>query len=114
MAIFEELRSVGKVLQEAGKIEQYKQILETLEKLLQMQKKISELEEENKILKDQSKIKRNLTYENDAYWVGKNDNKEGPFCSKCWDADTKLVRMHYYEHSNIYNCPNCKNSIKRK
>ncbi len=29
MAIFDELKSVGKVLQEAGKIEQYQQILDT-------------------------------------------------------------------------------------
>ena len=69
MAIFDELMSVGKVLNEAGKIEQYRQILEATEKLLDMQRKIEELEDKNKALKYQLEIKDHLIYEKDTYWV---------------------------------------------
>lgn len=109
MAIFDELKSIGKVLQEAGKIELYQQILEIQEKLLEMQKKISELEEKNKELKERLKIKEDLYYENNAYWFRKEDGKkDGPFCTVCYDDERKLIRLrvgHYTFGWAI--CPKC-------
>jgi len=113
MAVFEELKSIGKVLQEAGKIEQYKQILEAQKELLEMQKKIMELENKNKALKDQLEVKRNLIFENNVYWIKiKDDQKDGPFCSRCWDDENKLVRTHYLEHSDVNLCPKCKTTAR--
>lgn len=112
MAIFDELKSIGKVLQEAGKIEQYKQILEALEKLLAMQKKIADLEEENKDLKEKVKTKENLVYENNAYWKKEGDDKDGPFCSRCWDKNKDLVRIHPMGNPAYSQCPECKNSVQ--
>jgi len=106
--IFEELKLAAKVLKEAGKIEQYKQILETLEKLLEMQKKIIDLENENRKLKGELITKENLIIENNAYWMLENDKKDGPFCTCCWDAEQKLIRMHPCGNPAFYNCPNCK------
>ena len=39
MTIFDQIKLVGKVLQEDGKIEQYQQIVDTQQELLEMQKK---------------------------------------------------------------------------
>jgi len=113
MAIFDELKSVGKILQEAGKIEQYKQILEVQEKLLEMQKKITDLESENKDLKEKLTTKENLKYRNNAYWIDEKDKKEGPFCSRCWDDEKKLMRMHYLTHSQSYYCCKCRVGISK-
>jgi|SRR3989338_7223746 len=94
MAIFDELKSIGKVLQEAGKIELYQQILEVQEKLLEMQKKIFDLDNENKNLKIEINLKKNLRHERDAYWlIDENENKDGPFCTLCYDKDVKLIRI---------------------
>ena len=57
MTLFDELKSVGKVLQEAGKIEQYQQILEIQEKLLEQQRHIFDLENENRGLKEKINVK---------------------------------------------------------
>jgi len=75
MAIFDKLKSVGKILQEAGKIEQYQQILEAQQELLEMQKKIQNLEKENTELKEKLKIKENLIHENNAYWTNNEGKK---------------------------------------
>ncbi len=114
MAIFDELKSVAKVLQEAGKIEQYQQILDVLSKLLEMQKRVAELEEENKNLAEKFKIKESLIYENNAYWIINNNNKDGPFCSRCWDKNKDLIRMHPMMNPNFVVCPECKNHIQIK
>jgi len=108
MAIFDKLKSIGKILKEAGKIEQYQQILEAQQELLEMQKKIQNLEKENAELKEKLKIKENLTYENNAYWIDNNGNKDGPFCSRCWDIEKNLVRLHPCGNPAYYDCPNCK------
>jgi len=112
MGVFDDLKSIGKVLQEAGKIEQYKQILETQEKLLEMQKKINDLEEENKELREKLKIKENLFYENNCYWIKKSENqKDGPFCSRCYDKNKDLIRIHPLSDPEYSECPECKNRV---
>lgn len=114
MGIFDDLKSIGKILQEAGKIEQYQKILETQKELLEMQKKIQELEKENSELREKLKIKENIFFENNAYWLKKDEQKDGPFCTKCWDKDRYLIRMRFYAAQNWsrahYDCPECKNT----
>jgi len=112
MSIFDVLKSTAKVLQEAGKIEQYQQILETMEKLLEMQNKIIELESENKDLKEKLSIKENLIYENNSYWINDEGKKNGPFCSRCWDKNQELIRIHSMGNSALCRCPECKNHFQ--
>lgn len=112
MAIFDELKSVARTLQEANKIPQYEQILGVQEKLLEMQNTISDLETENKKLKDRLEIKESLKHENNTYWVIEGDKKDGPFCTCCWDVEHKLVRLHQNTSSGTLKCPNCKTVAK--
>lgn len=113
MAIFDELKSISKILQEAGKIEQYKQILEIQEKLLEMQNKINLLEEKNKSLSEKLKVRESLIFEKDLYWIQKNDKRDGPFCTNCWDGEDKLMRLHSYEtgYDKGFKCPKCENKV---
>jgi regulator of replication initiation timing len=108
MAVFDELKSIGKVLQEAGKIDLYRQILEIQEKLLEMQRKISDLEIENQDLRGKLELKERLHFERNAYWIVDGKSENGPFCSKCKDSEGKLVRMRVgkYNFGWAY-CPNC-------
>ena len=112
MALFDELKSVGKVLQEAGKIEQYQQILDAQQMLLEMQKQIAELETENRKLREEFEIKETLIPEGNLYWTEKAGKKEGPFCTCCWDSERKLVRLHTSPISGRMFCPNCKTEAK--
>jgi len=111
MSIFDVLKSAAKVLKDANKIEQYEQILDVQEQLLDMQKKISDLEVEIKELKEKLRIKENLIYENNAYWINKEGKKDGPFCSRCWDKDKVLIRMHTCSNPAARICPVCKTIV---
>ena len=47
-------------------------------------------------------------HENNAYWVEKENIKNGLYCTRCWDADKQLMRMHPRIYSKIfYECKNC-------
>lgn len=87
--------------------------------------KISDLVSENLSLKEENfKLKRklesienkiaiekNLLIEGNLYFMNKENKKDGPFCTKCWDSDKKLVRLHLSDVDqgiSHFNCPNCK------
>lgn len=112
MAIFDELKSIGKVLQEAGKIEQYQQILDAQQKLLEMQREIAELETNNKRLNEEFEIKETLIPEGNVYWTQKDGVKDGPFCTCCWDSERKLMRLHKSQVSDRVHCPKCNTVAK--
>lgn len=104
MSIYDGLKDAAKVLKEADKIEQYKQILEAQEKMLDMQTKIKQLEEEVSELRKTKITNEELEYRDKSYWL----DEDGPFCSRCWDADRKLVRLRQQNHQKSdYDCDNC-------
>jgi endogenous inhibitor of DNA gyrase (YacG/DUF329 family) len=111
MSIFDTFKSIIKVLQDAGKIELVQQILEIQQELLDMQKKISDLESKNKECEEKLRIKENLIYENNAYWINKENKKDGPFCSRCWDKDMRLIRLHTCPNPTARICPACKTIV---
>ncbi len=80
-----------------------------------MQKKIQEIEKENRELKEKLEIKENLIFEKNAYWLEKeNGEKDGPFCSVCWDADEKLIRLRVGDYALGWAlCLKCKNLADR-
>lgn len=60
-------------------------------------------------IKERSKINSELKHKDNHYFKG----EDGPFCTKCWDADSKLIRLHNGGTSNgetYFTCPNCKTS----
>jgi hypothetical protein len=108
MGIYETLKSTASVLREADKIEQYRQILDAMEKLLELQNKLTELGKECKLLKEKLKIKDDLTVSNNGYWL--KSNKDGPFCTRCWDKNKDLIRLK--NENPYYKCPECANSYE--
>ena len=83
--------------------------------MLEMQKRIADFEYENTDLKNKLKIRETLTLANHAYWITGTDSNDGPFCTRCWDAENKLITLHPNGNPAFYNCPNCKcGSIKAK
>jgi len=109
MAIFDELKSIGKILQEAGKIELYGKILKIQEKFLEIQKRLLVLESENKQLKEKLEIKESLIFGDNAYWTKNGEEKDGPYCSCCWDNDKKTIRMQPTLDPAYFDCPKCRN-----
>jgi ribosomal protein L37AE/L43A len=62
------------------------QIVETRDLL---QKK----EQECKKLQEKLNLKDNLKYEQPFYWKINGDEKDGPFCQKCYDSNNRLIRL---------------------
>jgi hypothetical protein len=95
MGILDTVKDVAILIQKADNIELVKQVM-----ALQIQ--AQDLVEENRLLKAKLATREALTFRKNAYWL----SDDGPFCSKCWDADAKLVRLHV-RVKHVPTCPNC-------
>lgn len=59
-------------------------------------------------LQDLLDAKKNLVWESPCYWVKEGDEKDGPFCQRCYDVDHKLVRLQG-GGEDAWGCHSCKN-----
>jgi len=66
-------------------------------------------------LRQQLHLKDNMEYEAPYYWSidGKND-KDGPFCQKCYDVDKQLIRLQKVGSNDLWSCHNCSGKFKGK
>lgn len=74
--------------------------VEAQEKIMALREAALELQEENLSLKDavrsleeQVKLKTKLTFDGQVYWLIDGDQKDGPFCQRCYDAEHLLMRL---------------------
>ncbi len=53
--------------------------------------------------------KHNIKYEKPYYWLGEGQERDGPFCQRCFDNGGKLIRLQDYENG-YWDCKVCKNT----
>lgn len=108
MSIIDDIKSIAKTIQQADNIELYQKILNVQAEALEVVEQNNKLRDENHELKEKLKIKENLKHERNSYWIESDGKNDGPFCSRCWDVDKNLVRLHPCGNPAYYDCPNCK------
>ena len=95
---------------------------ELQEKLMDMREQALELQEENIALKKQIKelgeamtLSREVLLDerSQTYWLKKADREkpEGPYCTRCWDVNKLLVRLHKHDTGGG-TCLECRNYFK--
>ena len=114
MSLLEDLKSVVGTIQKIDNIELYRQILDLQNEVLQVVTENTELKSRVAKLIEEADLQRSLRFEFNTYWSGETlETSDGPFCSKCWDADHKLVRLHLVTpNPNYSRCPVCDKSLR--
>jgi hypothetical protein len=104
-ALVTSLRSAVSLVQRSDNPELLAALANAQGQLLAIQATVFALLDENRELKQRLTTQQQLTFRKNAYWVGDN---EGPYCSRCWDAENKLVRLHLRQGYSDQ-CPSCGN-----
>jgi hypothetical protein len=110
MSIIGDIKSIGEIVQKADNIELYRKILDLQYEAMNVIQQMNELKEQNRVLKEKLETVENLTFKDKVYF--KNGDSE-PFCSKCWDADSKLIRLHG-DGEGWFQCPSCKTVVNNE
>lgn len=112
MGVLETAKDLASTIQKIDNIELYRQIQH-------LQQEIQDLVGENAKLRKQAReaealltIEQQLDFTNNAYWRAiECGEKEGPFCSSCWDGRKKLIRMHISADPDYATCPSCDTEV---
>lgn len=79
--------------------------------VLDLQDQIQELREKVTVLENINELKTKLSFKRNSYWKKIDDKAEdGPYCSTCFDSNSKLIRL-IKNFESKYVCNYCKNHI---
>ena len=116
MSILGNLKEVGSLLLKAGNMELY-------EKIVELQGAVAAEQEEKEALRARiAELERifdisdRLSFSDNRYWLDTDGDREGPFCSRCWDVDRNLVRLHDTSpgpsaQAQTFHCPSCDTNV---
>ena len=84
--------------------------LELQEENYKLRKRIDELENHINLMDD-------MSFDGKVYWRGEGEDRDGPFCQRCLDAEGRAVRLQLREQpatgyeSRWYECHSCQSHI---
>jgi hypothetical protein len=97
----------------AGRVgEIYDYIIDSKDALVDAKDEIEMMKKELADLRETRSLGASLQHDGKVYWIPKGGRWDGPFCSRCWDVDGKLVRLDHQrdrpadpQHADFF-CPN--------
>ena len=105
MSFIQDFKIITETVMKLGSIEAQQKLISIQTEIITLQQENNELRKELGDIKAINDIREHLSFENNMYWVNTGSKKEGPYCSKCWDENKKLVRLHTQDVD--FDCPVC-------
>jgi tRNA(Ile2) C34 agmatinyltransferase TiaS len=93
MSIMDTAKDVLELVKKGATIELQERLMQLREEALVLQEENIKLKETVQALEKEREIEQELVYEQPYYWRVKDDQKEGPYCQKCYDSDKHLIRL---------------------
>lgn len=110
MTLLPNYKDVIELLKKGSTIEAQEKIMELREGSLALQEENILLRERIKELQSELNKKKEIQWEAPFYWTISDEAKEGPFCQKCYDSDSNLIRLQRIEEGN-WHCKSCNNNF---
>ena len=110
MALLPNYKDIIDLLKKGASIEAQEKIMELREGAIALQEENSKLKERIKELESELNKKKEIQWDAPFYWIIIGKSKEGPFCQKCYDTDSKFIRLQSIEKGN-WHCKTCKNNF---
>jgi hypothetical protein len=105
------------LIKKGSTLEAQERIMKLREAALDLQAENLQLRERVETMERELRLRAEVEWDGVAYWRKKDDGtKDGPFCQRCMDVDSKLVRMHETEgnQSLFWHCVACRSSFRRR
>lgn len=113
MSILDDIKSVIGIIQKVDNIDLYQKILDIQRQALNLVDENRKVEEEKSSLEKQLDISDRLVFSTSesAYMLRTNELPDGPFCTRCYDVDKKIVRLHHGLVEDVLECPHCERTV---
>ena len=106
MGLYDGIKDVAKILQQADNIDLYRQLLDLSVQARDLQNEVAKLQQENVNLKKELEIEDDIERYEKLFVTRKSDDTKIKYCSRCWDAERKLIQIDCHDSGN-FSCPHC-------
>lgn len=106
MGAAEYVKDLAEFVKKFNDIELNRRILKLEEEVIDLTREKRRAEERVEELERSVKFKGELVVRDGLYWAG----EDGPFCTACWDAERKAIRLKRLPlpvHHHRLQCPHC-------
>ena len=104
------LAKAGPLINQIGDAKLRGQMLEVQAEAIKINEQNRGLVKETEELRAALQLQESLTFNNDDNFyyrvIGADGERDGPYCSACWDGERKLIRLHNFQ-TRLYGCPWC-------
>jgi len=106
------VKTISEIAKNVNNVELIQKVIDLQSAIMEMQRDLQLLQterhalaEEIRELKEERNIRTSLQYANHVYWVRDESGAlDGPFCTTCWDASKKLVRLAFFSEGTFFEC----------
>jgi hypothetical protein len=117
MSLLDTAKEVYELAKKGMTIEFQEKVMELREQALELQEENLQLRTRLRELEVKVEVKDSLVFRESMYFRVKDGKEDGPFCSKCYDDDGKVVRLHALHDRDIrdtHHCPVCDGYFGRR
>lgn len=112
MSMIDNVKDAVKLVQQLDNIDLMRKMMDVQTDAMRLFEENDQLKREIGRLQEALKVKGQLFFEKNVRWLKKEDgSREGPYCSRCWDVDQKLIRILRHPSGGSA-CPECKTKIR--
>ena len=112
MSLIENVKTAVEVVQKSDNIDLMKKMMAIQSDAWELQQENQKLKERIRELERKREIDSELDFQGNKYWsMPEGGEREGPYCSPCWDDKGKLIRLHRWPNGNGWECGVCKKRI---
>jgi hypothetical protein len=110
MGWYEAAKDAWKALDKLKGAEGHHAMAEVLMEGAKLAEENAELRAENLVLRSAAANREAMVFDANAYWIEREGQREGPYCPRCQDGDSKAVRM--LEGRGFWKCEVCKTVVR--
>lgn len=110
MGIIDHAKDIAKLIKKYNDAELYQKIIDLHDEIFELRENNLKLKEKIKELKEEKKINKKIVFESPFYWLKDGEEKDGPYCQKCYDDNKKLIRLQDLKNG-YWECLVCKSGV---
>jgi len=107
MSILDNAKVVADLVKKYNDQELYQKLIDLRDEIFTLKEENLKLKETVGQLRDNLKLKETVMWERPFYWIQNGDERDGPYCQKCYDGETKLVRLQQRDSRGEWDCLQC-------
>lgn len=112
MGWYEAIKDVAALAQKADNVELMRKVLDLQTEMMLLSQENISLKKRLQDLEEQTRIQGKLAVLGGAYWIQTETDRQGPYCTVCWDVDRRLVRLTEGATRDSFYCGYCPTRYK--